>query len=299
MQWEENNLHDYLKSIGFKEITTKKQEDILIKRVIENPYRKKIINIASDNTKLAEFSTEFAPGVGVKVTGQLDDDDKFYVESFFPYIEGREESTDSYTSILRKMNRAEYSGMCDDDRFGASLIFHVVNPFDHILRIEREKSDYEKSIKLSGLCYEGAILLPTVFSGVKENSDDKDRRINMVSEAKNGNSEALQKMTLEEMDTFTQVCKRVYKQEDIFSIVETSLIPFGVEAEVYKILGNILEVNTYVNAIFKEKIYVMKVKSNDIVFDLCINQADLQGEPKAGRRFRGLFWMQGAVTEKK
>lgn len=291
-------MHDYLKSIGFKEIKNKKQEDILIKRVIENPYRKKIINIASDNTKIAEFSTEFAPGVGVKVTGQLDEDDKFYVESFFPYIEGRNESTDSYTSILRKMNRAEYSGMCDDDRFGASLIFHLVNPFDHIFRMERDKSDYEKSIKLSGLCYEGTILLPTVFSGTKENSKEKNRRINMVTEAKNGNSEAMQKITLEEMDTFTQVCKRVYKQEDIFSIVETSLIPFGVEAEVYKILGNILEVNTYVNAIFNEKIYVMKVKSNDMLFDLCINQADLHGEPKVGRRFRGLFWMQGIVTEK-
>ena len=49
------------------------------------------------------------------------------------------------------------------------------------------------------------------------------------------------------------------------------------------------------NSITKEKIYVMKIEANRIIFDLCINEKDLLGEPKVGRRFKGKVWLQGRV----
>ena len=39
----------------------------------------------------------------------------------------------------------------------------------------------------------------------------------------------------------------------------------------------------------------MTLDCNGLPFDLLINSRDLYGEPAAGRRFRGIVWMQGTV----
>ena len=39
----------------------------------------------------------------------------------------------------------------------------------------------------------------------------------------------------------------------------------------------------------------MKVECNDLIFEICINEKDLEGEPAIGRRFKGTVWMQGSV----
>ena len=40
----------------------------------------------------------------------------------------------------------------------------------------------------------------------------------------------------------------------------------------------------------------MTLCCNDLYFDVCINAADLIGEPQTGRRFKGVIWMQGQVN---
>jgi hypothetical protein len=45
-----------------------------------------------------------------------------------------------------------------------------------------------------------------------------------------------------------------------------------------------------------EEIYVMRLNCNDLQFDVCINRQDLFGEPKIGRRFKGVIWMQGFIN---
>ena len=39
----------------------------------------------------------------------------------------------------------------------------------------------------------------------------------------------------------------------------------------------------------------MTINSNELCFDLCINKKDLLGEPKVGRRFKGIVWLQGRI----
>ena len=45
-----------------------------------------------------------------------------------------------------------------------------------------------------------------------------------------------------------------------------------------------------------EEICVMILSCNDLQFDVCINRADLFGEPAVGRRFKGTIWMQGYIN---
>ena len=40
----------------------------------------------------------------------------------------------------------------------------------------------------------------------------------------------------------------------------------------------------------------MTLNCNSLVFDVCVNEQDLVGQPEIGRRFKGVIWMQGAIT---
>jgi hypothetical protein len=85
------------------------------------------------------------------------------------------------------------------------------------------------------------------------------------------------------------------KKEDIYSIVDTSFIPFGSESDNYSIIATITESNIITNTYTKEEVYDLQLVCNDITFRLCINKEDLIGEPIVGRRFKGNIWMQGRI----
>ena len=50
-----------------------------------------------------------------------------------------------------------------------------------------------------------------------------------------------------------------------------------------------------VNQVTQEQMYLLHLESNEISFDVCINEKDLLGEPAVGRRFKGNVWLQGRV----
>ena len=96
------------------------------------------------------------------------------------------------------------------------------------------------------------------------------------------------------MDAYSQVSKRI-QNEDLYSIVESSFIPCGVECDLYSVLGEITEVRTAVNTYTDDKIFKLKIISNEIEFRLAIREEDLLGVPEKGRRFKGRIWLQGKV----
>ena len=104
----------------------------------------------------------------------------------------------------------------------------------------------------------------------------------------------MQSLTFDDIDQYAVVSRRIRK-EDIYSIVETSFIPYGSESDNYSILGYINSVERQKNSYTKEEFYVMNVECNEMNYDVCIHVDDLLGEPAVGRRFRGNIWMQGKV----
>ncbi len=104
----------------------------------------------------------------------------------------------------------------------------------------------------------------------------------------------MESLTMEDMDTYSMISQRI-ATEDIFSIVDSYFMPYGIECDQYNIMGEILDVMTFKNILTGEDICQMTVESNDMQFDICINKADLLGEPKVGRRFKGNIWLQGQL----
>ena len=86
------------------------------------------------------------------------------------------------------------------------------------------------------------------------------------------------------------------EKEDVFSIVDTYFMPYGVECDLYSIMGEILAVRRRKNAATGIELYQMKLNVNELQFDVCVPVAEVMGEPEIGRRFKGTIWLQGCIN---
>ena len=118
--------------------------------------------------------------------------------------------------------------------------------------------------------------------------------VQMIAAARNGDEEAMENLTMEEMDTYSMISNRIV-HEDILSIVDSYFMPYGIQCDQYSILGEIIEYHTVQNNITDEELVQMTVECNNIRFDICINRVDLLGDPAVGRRFKGTIWLQGQL----
>ena len=119
-------------------------------------------------------------------------------------------------------------------------------------------------------------------------------RTNLIEAARNGDEEAMESLTMEDMDTYSMISERIVN-DDILTIVDSYFMPYGIECDQYNIMGEIRDVVSFQNVLTGENLYQMTVESNDMQFDICINKQDLFGEPQVGRRFKGIIWLQGQL----
>ena len=153
------------------------------------------------------------------------------------------------------------------------------------------------SLTLAGLSCQGSIMMPL-------KKDEKDvlktkkasvSRNQLIKAARSGDEEAIESFTLEDMYTYTSISKQIHKN-DIYTIVDTYFMPYGVECDLYSIMGEILQFEELENSVTNEKIIKMTLLCNELTFDVCINKQDLFGEPEIGRRFKGVIWLQGYIN---
>ena len=289
-------MHRYLRAIGFSQKNRKEIQDIVMDSIKKSDRRG--YTLANDETMLAEFSRDYADGMGITAAGTFDDDDKFHLEYYYPYLKGT--GISSYEDISVEKHAAEdsYAGVCDDVKVGISVIFYLQNKIPYVKAQTTGRLPIKgTSVTFSGLSVKGTVLLP-----MQKISDDSDKivqdlteRAKLLAAAKNGDEEAIETLTLEDMDLYSSISRRI-KEEDVYSIVDTCFMPYGVECDQYSIIGEIKEVKLVTNHITEEQIYVLTVFCNELTFDVAINIIDLFGEPQVGRRFKGVIWLQGKIN---
>lgn len=287
-------MHSFLKTVGFRNMKSRKDVEQLV-RLVTTQGAERYMATLGGKTMFAEILLEVAENVGVALRGEYDEQGNFHMEHYFPYLKGQNVSSRENVFISKRVDTDAFTGMCDDYRLGVSLIFYLQNVTDYISRGYPEERR-ERSITLAALASEGKVLLPTVSmkeAPVKE-AVDTSGRTKLLEAAKNGDKEAMEALTIDDIDLYAQISRRL-KTEDIYSIVETTFIPYGSESDNYTILAMIESVNECVNRITGEELYCMDLRCNDLCFPVCISKKDLFGEPKVGRRFRGNVWMQGTV----
>lgn len=288
-------MHNFLKSIGFKNLTKKKDLDILINDIIKNPDKKVITEDAKGNV-FAELSKEYGESIGIAVRGEYVEEE-FQMDYYYPYFIGSGVSTEEKVEVEKRSDREAYAGVCDEVRLGVTLIFYLQNVIEYLQETGSITRTNPANTTLSALSASGKIIFPVYKneSQIKSGENYSQKRSHLIAAARDGDEEAIESLTLEDIDTYSMISKRVMK-EDILSIVDTYFMPYGIESDQYSIMGEILNYDTIENSVTSEKCYILTVDSNDLVFDVCINEKDLLGEPAVGRRFKGTIWMQGQIN---
>lgn len=286
-------MHKYLRSVGFGKYQKKKEIAELLDELEKIAGEHKRIQIESDSN-LCEIRAELAPNIGIAMVGETDENGIFQREYYYPYMIANDVSSEVDCSIQRHTEKETFGGLLDEPRVGISLIFYLDNGIEYLERGLDHVSQKVKAVKLTGLSDEGKILLPlhkTRKQIEKAQVAAKDRS-SLMEAARNGDEDAMETLTIEDIDMYSQISRRVMK-EDIYSIVDSSFMPSGIECDQYTVIGEILQVEEKINKISLERVYDLKLNCNDMIFHVGIAKRDLLGEPIVGRRFKGQIWMQG------
>ncbi len=290
-------MHQYLKAIGFGNISTKKELREILNQV-EKSFTHQTIISYNRSADFCEFQKDFGQGIGIALYGEMDENENFDADYYVPYFNGSGITTFSEVIVEKRIDREQYVGICEDPKVGITLIFTLKNGIDYQKECQLGgSSKLNTSVTFSGLAISGKILLPVQKSQrqIEGVSDASDNRRNLLNAARNGDQSAIETLTLDDIDIYSQVSRRLM-YEDVFTIVDTYFMPYGVECDVYSIMGEILEVNEIENVITKEKLYQLRLDVNELQFDVCIPKKEVLGEPEIGRRFKGTIWLQGDIN---
>ena len=290
-------MHSYLKTIGFSGISTVRDQDQLIGEVLRG-YDFKKVAMDEHHQLFAQISKEYAPDMGITVCGIYDEENLFHMEYYYPYYMGSQITSYQQVVIEKQAATESYAGACDDIRVGTTLIFYLINAGDYLAVQKHNLLDEQRmSVSLSGLSDSGLILLPLEKDRAQQERDEKkSQKLNsLYNAAANGDQDAIESLTMEDIDAYTMIARRI-QHEDVYTIVDSYFMPYGLECDFYNVMGEITECCLVRNRSTEEQIWKLSILTNGIPLDICINEKDLTGEPMAGRRFKGTVWLQGMVN---
>lgn len=287
-------MHKFLRSIGFSTYRRKRDIERLLASLVPSAKWRRIQ--LDEETNLCELRAEVAPGMGIVMMGEMSEEGAFQCEYYYPYLNSADVSSETDCSIQRHTEKETYAGLLDEYRVGISLIFYLENGYEYRERKIKRMSRTVESVNLTGLAAEGKVLLPLhktrkQIEMAKVAARDRN---NLLEAAKKGDEDAMETLTIEDIDLYSQVSRRAMK-EDLYSIVDSTFMPSGIECDQYSIIGEITKIDTKENRVTGEKVYDLTISCSDMLFHVGIAQKDLMGEPKVGRRFKGQIWMQGTA----
>ncbi|MBQ5919110.1 MAG: DUF3881 family protein [Lachnospiraceae bacterium] len=288
-------MHSYLRAIGFSKYTTKKSIIGLLTDVKKIDGQSELTGFGDD--KLVELRKLFGKNIGIAWNGTSVSEKTMDIDYYFPFVVGQYNNIHEDVTVEKRYEKNAFLGACEDLRVGVSMIFHVQNAMD-IMHMKARKKEMPRycSVIFSALSLSGMVLLPIKMSPNDENKKKQalKRRTNLISAARQGDESAMEALTFEDMDTYAKISKRL-AHEDVFTIVASSFMTYGLESDMYSIIADIATVEIIRNQITGEGVYLLTLNYNDVLINLAINEMDLEGEPQPGRRFKGNIWLQGRI----
>lgn len=287
-------MHKYLRAIGFRDLKNKKELKEILTDVVMTSSDRSYSHLDED-TKVAIMSKNISPSLGISVCGELDENGHFVYDYYFPYLRSFVKSVQEEISVERHSSQVSFAGVCEEVNFGVILIFYLQN-FAGYFDAKKNNQLKKSYISLTGLSTNGRIIFPLAKSNMERRSQKiySEKRKTLMQDARKGVESAIESLSIQDMGLYNTICMKIL-ESDVYSLVDTTFIPCGVESDHYAILGEILNVKEETNMYTNDKIYILTLSCNDIMMDIAINSEDLMGEPAVGRRFKGDIWLQGSV----
>lgn len=287
-------MHKYMRAIGFSNIKDKKElKEILTDAVMTSSER--AYTVLDDSEKVAVMSKSISPSLGINVCGEFDEEGHFVYDYYFPYLRSFVKSIQEEIAVERHSGQVSFAGVCEEVNFGVILIFYLQN-FAGYFEAKKNNTLEKSYVSLTGLSTAGRIIFPIQKSMLQKRTQRiySEKRKDLMQEARKGVESAIESLTMQDVGLYNTICKKIM-ESDIYSLVDTTFIPCGVESDHYAVLGEIINVKKETNMYTNEKIFILTIQCNDIMMDIAINSEDLMGEPAVGRRFKGDIWLQGSV----
>ena len=313
--------NNYLKTIGFQKYVSSGQEKNLLASVIANPDRSMLVNLVPDEKDLNDANrgiyrmgpTE-EPKVrqitmiekyftrnrelGIRILGEYDEQGHFLTEKVIPFAESGLLSTEVGCTIEMPASSDVLFGLCDDYKVGLTLIFTISN----FAEVFEHRRLYKKNPELLGVSFcalasEGHVILPVYKTEqqVVQAKKEIESHMKMVEAAKQGDRDAIDNLTVDDVNLYTSVVRRI-AHEDLYTVIDTFILPVGVECDQYQVMGTIMEYKLITNEFTGEAIYKILVEANHMPIQVYMAKDDLVGELAQGRRLKCNLWLQGEVA---
>ena len=289
-------MHKFFRAAGFSDYNTDGTVYRFIRNMVERPEHLTARLNLGDGSVLLEYRMPVNRHVGICAAIIHNSSEFSEIQYYYPYFNTGEISSEAACTLERHTAVETYSGIIDEYNIGLSLIFFVTNPIDYRIRPDFGEVTEFRGTSLTAFANEGVVLLPVVpqedyFNDTGSIFDDEQ----LLEAAREGDENAIETLTRSDIDMFHQISERI-ESEGLYSLVEQSFMPCGVECDQYSIIGEITELGELVNELTQEELWMIKVFCNDVEFWLCIRKDDLTGEPMIGRRIKCKIWMTGRVN---
>ncbi|MDE6912780.1 MAG: DUF3881 family protein, partial [Lachnospiraceae bacterium] len=227
-------MHRYLRAIGFSGLKNREELRVLIDEVVKSNLSKsdnqtgdyfsfRDVTVDDEDRAYAELSLDFVHNAGICIRGEFDEENRFVYEYYFPYLRASQVSSNEDVTVERHAEKESYAGVCDDIKVGVTMIFYLQNiiPYKRLQAMGRLPV-HGTSLILSALSVDGTIMMP-----INKNESDKKRskkasseRNQLIAQARMGDEDAIESLTLDDMDTYTMISRKIHKT-DVFSLVDT------------------------------------------------------------------------------
>ena len=291
-------MHKYLRAVGFSDSMNSLDRLNLIDDIkTKSSYRAQAAGPDGENEMLTEYRLDLSGGCGLAMVGSFEDDNDFLAGQVEPYLMPESVTSMEEVFVEERIDNRSFAGICDDMRIGTTLIFRLLNPVEYL-----RFSGFEElpcpgtSVCLSALSVEGTVVLPLEKSPYDQQVILRraERRRRLMEAARDGDDQAMQTITMEDMDTYGDLLNRI-QDSDILTLVDSFFMPTGAECDVYYILGEITACRQVRNPYTLDRIHILTIRCSGIEFPVGINDRDLYGHPEPGRRFKGVIWLQGII----
>lgn len=310
-------MNIYLQALGFSNMDSE-GEAKFIKAGIRGCTEEGFV-LSNNALQRGVIVLRISKSCGLYIFGRYENG-SFIYEYYFPFVIGNTITDYDELTVERHLDKESYAVVCDEKKTGVTIIFYLQNVMDYLEYItglkqsdknndsgnnifnpDRKNTISKKPLEnrrvsLTALSLGGMILFPLkkdIYNKEKQLEEEK-KRINLIAAAKKGDESAIESLTIDDIDTYTKLSDRV-QHEDIFTIVDSTFMPCGVECDQYSVVGEILSVSLEHNEFTGEDIYIMNLECNNIVFTMAVSKNSVMGQPAEGRRFKGQIWLQGNV----
>ena len=224
-------MHSYLRSIGFSDIKNRRQLTPITKEIIAYPTTRNIITVLSISISPTSEMPKPSPKslvswtrrvsastVIIFLVGEMDIDNTVSFEYYFPYVRSSSVMNQERIYIEKHGDKESFAGVCEDYNLGMTLIFFLTNVSDYANTKWMNYSNHLiNKAYMSGLSTNGKIILDIeqLPPSTKEHNHSSANRNKLIEAARQGDRTAMESLTLDDMDIYTQVNRRSH-YEDLF-----------------------------------------------------------------------------------